>query len=420
LSNGLTIVGVRQPRNHGVCLSAYIGAGTRHEKPAQRGISHFLEHLLFQGAGSFRSAAELVCAVEALGGQTNAFTMPEYTGFYVSAHRRHWERALDILLDVVASPHFSREHIEKEKRIVVQEMRHSVGRSGRNYNIDDLAYNLLWAPEQRDASPIGEERRIRSFSHAGLMRFYRRHYRSSAMVFALAGAFPWEEAVRRIRKRSAVVSGPVPSPRKRALPLRRVPGRIFRKADWPVVAVKLCHRAFPHHHRNFPPTLVLDEILGGGSASRLILRMREERGLVYDISSEIASFSDVGSLDISTTVDSAHLVEAVREILAVVGDLLREGLSEQELTQFRERVSCQFDLMQDDPTALGDWYARQELMFHPARLESPTMVLNKLESITLKDVNRAARAVFQVRNRNLAVVGPYRDGDRARLERLRR
>lgn len=421
LPGGLRVLGVPRPDRRSFLLSVYVGVGSRQEPPEQEGLSHFLEHMLFQGSSRFRDAVRLCAHAESLGGSINAMTMPEYTCYYVSAHRRHWRGVVDILADMLTTPSLRADRVERERRVILQEMRQSMDDHGRNFNVDDLAYNLLWRePRAREASPVGDERRISRFDRRALRDHYRRHYRAGRTVVAASGAFPWKELCARVGRRfRALPAGEgEPTAPQPAAPQRgaRV---LFRRADWPTVSVKLCHRAFAEHDPRYAAALLLDEVLGGGSSSRLFARVREECGLVYEISSETVTFSDVGSLDIYTSVEAGHLVDTVREILRVVRRLRDRGVGSQEFRRARDRLVCDTDMMEDDPYALADQYARHALLGR-GPVERPSDLARRIGRVRRGDVARVARDILRPAGRCLAIVGPFTRTHRKRVERLLR
>ncbi|MBI4230557.1 MAG: insulinase family protein [Planctomycetes bacterium] len=401
---------------------AYIGVGSRHEKREEQGISHFLEHMLFQGAGRYRDAAALTASAESLGGVINALTLPEHTCVYLSAHRRYWGTALSILAQMVVSPSLRDAQIGRERRVILQEMRQSLDDHGRNFNIDDLAYNLLWQePSAREATPVGDERRISRIDRPALRSHHRRHYTAGRVVLAVSGEFEWGLVLRSAgRLFSGLPSGEGERPAKPPVVPQTSARSVWRTArDWPTVSLKLCHRAFSARDPRYAATLLLDESLGGGSSSRLFLRAREERGLVYDIASEVVSFSDVGSLDISTSVEAGNLVDTAREILSELRRVRRTGLGEREFREVRQRLVCQTEMMEDDPYALADWYARQVLSGEPP-LERPADLARRIRRVTRAQVRAIAREVLSPERRGLAVVGPFTRTQRKRVEGMLR
>jgi predicted Zn-dependent peptidase len=161
--------------------------------------------------------------------------------------------------------------------------------------------------------------------------------------------------------------------------------------------------------------LAASQILGGGLSSRLFTRVREEKGLVYQIQSHPVVYSDAGSVDVALRVDDANLFEACEATLEVLEEYREDGVTEDELESYKENVRCGMDIMCDRPDKLADYLGRQELLLPPAKVRSPAQFVAEQESLTREDLREVICDIFHPDNANLAVVGPFGDGQKERI-----
>jgi len=406
LPNGLRIITVPNNRLHYFVVSAYVGMGPRYEPVESCGISHFLEHMIFQGSRSFPDSSALSRAIDRIGGQILASTSGEYTHFGIGVHKKYFARAIEILADILLYPKFDPQEVEQEKRIVLEEQAQYHDRRQRNLSVEELAYNMLWRRDQQDLSTAGTTETIRGFTDETIRRHWRRFFVAGNMVICLAGAFDVSHAIDRVSEAfGSLGNGDVPQPLPADLS-QHEPRWVFRKLHTPAMNVVLSHRAVPFHHPDYTAYWVLSEALGGGSSSRLFLRVREQLGLVYDISAGLTCGADLGALDVATTVREEHLVETVREILRITNELARDGISREELEICKEKLRCVLEIGLDDPVETAGWYGRQELLLRERKVISFEDELREIDQLTLEDVARVSRESFVPQRRNLAAVGP--------------
>ena len=406
LDNHLPVVAVPNNTLHYFVISAYVGMGTRYEPANLCGISHFLEHMIFQGSRGFADSASISRAVDQIGGQILASTSGEYAHFGIGVHKKHFSRAIEILADIMMYPKFDPFQIEQEKRIVLEERAEYHDQRQRNLSVDELAYNLLWRTDRQDLSIVGTDRTIESFTRELIHRHWQQFFLANNMVICLAGAFDVPAALERVSDAfGSMPSGQLPSPQPVDLSQDR-PAWVFRKLHTPAINVMLSHRAVPFDHRDYTAYWVLSEALGAGVGSRLFLQIREQLGLVYDISSSLRCGTELGALDIRLTVRPANLVKTLRKVLQIVSDLARQGISQEELDVCKEKLRCSLEIGLDDPVETAGWYGRQELLLRGRKVISFNDELDQIDRLTLQDVANVCRQAFVPERRNLVAVGP--------------
>lgn len=415
LPNGLRVIFVPMPRLHSAIAVVYVRMGPRFETPEQNGLSHFVEHVLFKGTERHPNPDSLAREIDAIGADLNGATMPEYTELTVSCHTRHFLRGLDLLLEVALCPRFEAEHVEAERRVVLEEMGQYRDVIGSDVSVDELSYELMWPRQAHAFRCLGPEDNVARFSRDEVEGHYRRFLAARNTVVCIAGNFDQAAVAGLIERRFGALA-----PGEEARPPALNDGQaaaqsLFRRSRTRMAYVKLCHKACSYHDPRLYPVLVLSDVLGGGVTSRLFARLRERDGLVYDVSANTTLFSDCGWLDIATTTSRGKLADTVNASLEEIQRLADEGLPDDQLQTIKDRVACQMEILEDSPYDVADWFGVREVLLAPDGLVSPTEEAERLKDVTADQVRDAAREVFRPDRRSLVIVGPSSWSQRRRI-----
>jgi predicted Zn-dependent peptidase len=326
LDSGLTIVTEQVPDLHSASVGFWVGTGSRDEAPNLAGASHFLEHLLFKGTARLTARA-IAEAIDAVGGEMNAFTTKEYTAFYVRVLGTDLELALDVLTDIMWAPAFRAEEVEAERQVILEEI------LMRGDDPGDLAQELLFEalypdhPLGRDV--LGDEDTIEAMTRDEIAGFFTDHYRPRNMVVAAAGAVDHGRMVERLAAASPpggdVVNTDRTPPSGTALPSlgeQRPSEQVHVAFGMPAL-----DRDDPHRYA----LALVDNALGGGMSSRLFQEVREERGLAYSVYSFRASFADAGMLGIYAGTAPDRADEVIKIVDDICDRMAADGPSEHEL-----------------------------------------------------------------------------------------
>lgn len=406
LDNGVRVARVCRPEMHSFVISAYVGVGSQHERPEHSGLTHFVEHMLFQGTETYPAGLDLMRAIDSIGGNMNGMTSVDFAAFSIGVHRKYARQAVQILADILLRPVFDPNEIEQERAIIQQERAQFHDQRQRNLSVEELAYNLMWRGDQIDLSLIGTDRTIRGITRDMLLEHWQRYFVGSNTVLCVAGAFDADEIEDTIAEQFGhMTQEDVPALQFDVANQDRVRS-VFRYTPTPTIAMMLCHRAVPFHHADYTAYWVVAEILGGGICSRLFTRVREELGLVYDIAANLNAGSQVGSLDIYTNVGKGNCVATLEETTRILDHLSQAAIESEELELCREKLRCGLEISLDDPFEIAGWYGRQELLGPADRVITFDDELREIEQLQLEDVRRVAGQVFQPEQRTLAAVGP--------------
>jgi predicted Zn-dependent peptidase len=419
LPNGLSVLGVQREDLHSFVCSLYVRVGPRFEPEERTGLSHFLEHMLVQGSQKFPTSNAIMRGVEDLGGIIEAQTYPEMMRLVFGVHRKHWADVMEIAADVVLRPLFDPAEVEQEKAIIAQEIMHNRDREGRNISASELVHELLFKEQVSEAGTRGSPQIMAGFDRGMVEAHYRRFFVPGNMVVCLAGGFDFDEVLGAVAEEFGTMdAGEAPRLAGPEVGERRARS-IYRTTEaLPVVEALLSHHAYAAGEEAHDAARAVAQLLGGGLSSRLFSRVREELGLVYDITSHAHAFSDAGSLDVYLSVGVENLAAAFRATLEELRRVTEGNFDAAELARYKESVRCGMDILCDQPMHLADWFGRQELLLGPERVVTPPQYVEKQEALTLEVLHETMRHVFVETGANLAVVGPYGEKEKDELRRM--
>jgi predicted Zn-dependent peptidase len=382
-----------------VTAGYWVGTGSRDERTELAGASHFLEHLLFKGTPS-RSAREIAEAVDAVGGDMNAFTTKEYTSFYVRSLGDDLDMALDILCDIIWSPALRPDEVEAERQVILEEILMHADEPG------DLVHerfsDSLFPGHPLGREVLGARDSVVAMSVGDIRRFFEHHYRPANMVVAVAGDLDHERVAEGIEGRFAGRGGGCP-PSRQAPHVEPSTLSVTRRPTEQAHLV-LGVRTPDRHHPDRWPLAALNHILGGGLSSRLFQEIRESRGLAYSVYSERIAFQDAGALSVYVGTSPGRAHEVLDLVHAELDRLVEEGVSGSELEVAVGHLRAETLLsLEDSGARMGR--AGRSLLLH-GEVMSVEELIAKVEAVTVDDVHAVARRVL-TGPRTLAVVGPF-------------
>jgi len=401
LASGLTVVTEAMADVRSIALGFWVGVGARDEALQQAGASHFLEHLLFKGTPS-RSAREIAEAVEAVGGEMNAFTARDHTAFYVRLLADDLELGLDVLCDIMWDPAFRPDEVEAERQVILEEIL-MLGDEPSDL-VHELLAAALWPEHPLGREVIGDERTVSAMAPEVIRAFHDRHYRPGVTVLAAAGLLDHDAVVAGIDRRFAASGRPPGGERPERRPPVLGPEPLVvttRRTEQAHLALGLpaATRQDPDRHA----LTLLVQILGGGASSRLFQEVRERRGLAYSVYAYRNGYDDAGMLAVYAGTSPTKAAETLH---VVVGELerLADGVSERELEVARGSVLGSMALGLEDSGARMSRIGRS-LLVHQ---EVPTVeeVAARFAAVTVDDLRRVAGRTL-AGPRSLAVVGPF-------------
>ncbi len=388
LANGVRVLTETIPSVRSVSVGVWIATGSRDEAPSEAGISHFIEHMVFKGTAR-RRMHHIAQRLEAVGGYLNAFTSKEYTCFYARALDEHLGRAIDTVCDLVLQPNFPEKELEKEKEVVLEEMK--MYDDTPEEAIFDRFESVVYRDHALGRPILGFPETVRSFSRAQLLDFVAAHYTLDRIVLAVAGNAAHEEVVA-LAEEAFSSARRLPVERARVpvngyAPLQLVEQRPIQQAH-----LILGTRGYDIHHPRRSAVTVLNTVLGGGMSSRLNQNIRERYGYCYNIYSFLNTHSDTGDIGVYMGTDAAKVARAEKLILRELDKLVERSVSRRALNQAKNQVKGSIMLGLESMSNRMMRLGRQELLFE--RYFTLDEVLEELDQVTVEAVQDAAQQLF--------------------------
>jgi predicted Zn-dependent peptidase len=418
LDNGLTIASERMPGLRSATLGIWLRRGSRHETEAENGLCHFIEHAVFKGTRR-RSALDIAIESDRLGGNLDAFTMHEMTGFTMKVADRGVEKAFDLVSDMLLQPRFERADLEREQRVIIEEMK--MVEDTPDEFLGEL-FNAAYFPGHPLGRPIeGTEATVSSFDRDRTAEFHAREFVPRNMVLAAAGNIVHEqlvemaaEAFKHLKPQAEGSSSDganyVGAPRPAA------PILIERKRELEQAHLLIAAPWTDARHEDRFAASLLANIIGGTTSSRLWQSIREERGLAYAVGAGASSYTDAGVFHIYAGTSPEQLDEVLDLSLSELRRTVRESVTEDELRLAKDQTVSSILLGLESSNVRAGALARQEII-HGRRI-TPDEIIRRLEEVTVEDMHRVAREYFKTEAISLAALGDLNgfSVDRARLE----
>lgn len=412
LANGLRLLTIPMPSFESATVLVMAGAGSRYETKTNNGISHFLEHMFFKGTTRRPTAQVIASAIDGIGGEFNAFTGKETTGYYIKAEKSHLELSLDILSDMLQNMLLDEKEIEKEKGVIIEEINMYEDTPMRK--LGDIYENLLYGDTPLGWDIAGEKEIIRSITRADFLSYMGSLYSAHNLTVVIAGGIDEEKTGQLVDK---YFSGMKRFDVKKYEPIaesQSKPELFLKEKKTEQIHVALGVRTVDVNHPDKYPLSVLSAILGGGMSSRLFEEVREKRGLAYYVRSHSDHYMDAGSLVTLAGVDINRVDQAIEVIMEIYRKVAKQELSitDEELRKAKEYLKGHLVLELEDSRSVANFYAHQELT--EMRIENPDEVLASIEKVTKEQVENAGKRYFINEGLNLALIGNY--SDKQRLE----
>jgi len=403
LPGGLRTILLPREEGETVTFLTLIGVGSRYETPRQSGLSHFLEHMFFKGTDKRPTAQEIAEAVDGVGGEFNAFTSEEYTGYYVKVASKYLERAADVVSDILLHPLFPPEEIDRERGVITEEIRMYTDMPMRH--VWHLWNQALFGDHPLGRRIDGLPETVAGFQRPDFTKYTSEHYHAGNAVVTVAGRFEAARGRALLRDLFAdLPRGAATKPRvaPKRLPVERFVAERRPSLDQSHLMVGVPGVALADKDRWAVEVLAI--ILGAGMSSRLFLSVRERRGLAYSVRTYAENFTDTGSFVTQAGVRTNKAAEALRVIMAEYDRISSEPVEAAELTKAQQMLRGQMLLGLEETNALAMFAGGQELL--SGKIEKPTEQLKRIDAVTIRDVQRVAQRLLDPRQRAVVLLGP--------------
>lgn len=413
LPNGLRILTVPMPAVASVTVLIMVGAGSRYEEKNINGLSHFLEHMAFKGTTKRPTQLDIAGTIDGIGGEFNAFTSKDHTGFYVKAAAKHLPLQLDVLSDMLLHSKFDPVEIEKEKGVIIEEINMYEDTPMRK--VGDLYENLLYGDTKLGRDIAGRKDVIKSVKREDFINYLDRFYGPSNTVITVTGAVDTNgNTSSNVKKMIEDLLG---GWKNRSVTAHE---SMTDNQDGPKTLVKykdtqqahLCLGVRSYHltHPDRYKLAVMTTILGGGMSSRLFMEVREKRGLAYYVRSENEEYTELGNFVTQAGVDVVRIDDAVKVMLEQFVKITAEPVKKEEIVKAKEFLKGRLTLELEDSRSVAGLYATTEVLEDHVR--TPKEIFAKIDEVDISDVQKVAADIFKENNLNLAVIGPYKEEER--------
>lgn len=410
LSNGLNLLTVPVKGAKTTAILIMVATGSKYETRQTSGLSHFLEHMFFKGTEKRPDTLTISSILDRVGGEYNAFTSKEYTGYWIKVAHQETKLALDVLSDMLLNSKFASEEIEREKGVIIEEV--NMYLDNPMMRIEDVFEKCLYGDTPAGWDTIGTKKNITDFKREDFVTYFKNQYKTSNSFVCVAGDIP-KGATRLINdffkgwakgkaKPKVVVKERQTTP---AITLE------YKKTDQAHLALGV--RTVPYGH---PDELILKMIattLGGSMSSRLFLHLRERNGLCYYVRTGSEQYSDTGYLVTQAGVPVTKIEQAIKIIAKEYKTIADELLTSHELQKIKRFITGRLTLSLEGTDDLASWYGRQLVLRaqqpngNRKPLVSPQEFLKQVNSVSSADIQKVARKIFNPKKLNLAIIGPY-------------
>jgi predicted Zn-dependent peptidase len=399
LANGVRVITETMPHVRSVSVGIWIGTGSRRENSEQNGISHFIEHMLFKGTTK-RSAEDIARSVDSIGGNLDAFTAKELVCFNTKVLDQHLSQAFDVLADLVLNPLFRPEDIEKEKSVILEEIKMEA--DSPDYLVHELFSANFWKGHPLGKPILGTRESVRAFDRPRIQSYYKKVYAPANMLVTAAGNMKHAGLVALVRERFDELE-PGPNAARDTVPSTHARIALRNKKALEQVHLCLGVPSYPLPHEKRFACYVLNTLLGGGMSSRLFQNIRERQGLAYAVFSELSPYRDTGCMTIyaGTSLGSARRV--VESILKEFRDLKQQPVNGEELRRAKDHLKGSLMLGLESTSSRMSNLARQEMYFgHFFSLDD---LVESIEAVTADDVQSIAQTFFDHKQIAVTVLG---------------
>jgi predicted Zn-dependent peptidase len=408
LSNGLRLLTAPMPQVQSVTCVIMLAAGARYETKETNGIAHFAEHMFFKGTERRPDAKAISTEIDSIGGEFNAFTSKEYTGYYVRCAAEFRDKALDVLVDMLRNSKFDPTEIDREKGVIVEEMNMYYD-TPRDF-IGGVYEKLIFGDHPLGWDTLGRKETIRDATRETFLDYLGAWYKPSRMVVGVGGRIEGDLQGRIEELLGDLVDAPTGEPEAAQVAATNGARVKIHQKDSDQAHLILGVPSYPIDHPDRYALQIVGAILGSGMSSRLFTEVRERRGLAYYVYAANHSYVDAGSLFSQAGVDVKRADEAVETIARELRRIATEPVEAEELEKSKNLAKGRLTLQLENPQGLIMFGLRREVL--EGNAADPQEVIDGINAVTAEDVQRVAQDVIGEKGLSLALVGPFDDAER--------
>lgn len=415
LDNGIRVVMETIEYVNSVTIGVIIDNGSIKESKSNNGISHFIEHMLFKGTNN-RTPKQIAESIDDIGGQLNAFTGKEQTCFYAKVLDQHLPIAIDVLGDMFNNSLFLKDDIEKEKGVIIEEI--NMYEDSPEDLVFEVLNDIMFENTSLELPILGTQSSIKNLNRENTLEYFYQNYLPEEIIISLAGKFNPKEVIKLLNLNfgefncaNKLKNDKVPQSYEY---INKIKG-VEKKIEQLNICIGL--EGVNNSSKDIHPILVLNNIFGGSMSSRLFQEIREERGLVYTIDSHLATYNDTGIFNIYAGLNSNYIIEVMDLINNEIDNMKRNLISKDELKKSKEQLKGNFILGMEG--TFSRMFENGKSLLQNNEIETPQDVLEKIDKVTLDDIERVVDIILNKEKLNIAYVGEI-DNKQSTEDKLRK
>ncbi len=414
LKNGLRVITVPMENANSVTVLILVATGSKYETKDINGISHFLEHMFFKGTKKRPTTLKIAETLDMVGGEYNAFTSKEVTGFWAKVDKRHADVALDWISDIFLNSKFDGKEIEREKGVIIEEVNMYLD-TPMAY-VGELFESLLYKDQPAGWRVIGEKENILSFNRKNILDYYRNHYSPENIIICVSGGIEQDKIAPKIQNYFSPFGGSAVGGKVKVEEQQSEPQVLLHHKKTDQTHFCLGVRAYDMFHQKKYALALLSVILGGNMSSRLFIKVRERSGLAYSIHTSVDNSTDTGYLVTQAGIDHKNLEKSVKLIIEEYKNLKNKKITEKELQKAKDYLKGTMSLSLDSSDSQASFYGLQELLEKEVLL--PEEKFKKIDQVSVEDIKNISEDIFLPEKINLAAIGPIEEDKKEKLKKI--
>lgn len=405
LKNGLRIITVPMKDNPTVTVLVLVGTGSDYETKDINGISHFLEHMCFKGTERRPSPRIISHELEALGCQYNAFTDHEYTGYYAKGDSKKFKQIFDVISDIYLNSNFPEHEMEKEKGVIVEEI--NMYEDMPQAHVSDMFSEVVYGDQPTGWNIAGKREIVKNMKRDNFVDYRNKHYTADNTVIVVSGNISNDDVYKEVDKYFKNINTNKSLKKLKTKDSQDGAQALIKYKETDQTHFILGVRAFSMFDKRTPILSVLSGVIGAGMSSRLFIKIREEMGVAYYVRSGIDLSLDHGTFNISAGVTNSRVKEVIKEILKECKKLVEENVTDKELDKVKSFLTSNMKMSLEATDDVANFYGSQELLKNDIKtLEEK---IKAIQSVKKEDIKKLAKTIFNSKNLNLAIIGPYKN-----------
>ena len=405
LKNGLRLLTIPQKSTRTVTVLVLVKTGSRNEYQGNRGVSHFLEHMFFKGTKNRPTPLDIVEPLDKIGGQYNAFTGEEYTGYFAKVDVDHAILALEWVADIFLNSQLPAKEIQKEKGVVIEEL--NMHKDIPMSRVDVLWHELLYGDQPAGWDIVGTRESILDLSRKNLKEYVKSQYVASNTLVCVAGNVQAKQIEEQVRKLFSGISTATAKEMEKVTEQQTQPEVLLEYRETDQTHIAFGARGYNLFDEERHSQKLLTMILGGMMSSRLWIVVREKLGLAYYVSTQSLSETDIGYIVTKAGIKNDSVEKAVQAIVKEYKRITRTDVSQDELQKVKDYIKGSMALELESSDDKAFFYGMQELL----QREVFTLddIYDKIEKVSIEDIRKAAKDILRPEKLNLVVLGPFKE-----------